>query len=44
MVTIAIRFLLYIIYIAPLSLPLNPLPTLLKEIARGFLVLFHIGI
>jgi hypothetical protein len=41
--TIPIRFILYIIFIAPLSLPLNPCPTPLKAIARGFLVLFHTG-
>jgi hypothetical protein len=28
----------------PLSLPLNLLPTPLKAIARGFVVLFHVGI
>jgi hypothetical protein len=44
MVTILIRLTLYIIYTPPLSLPLNPLPTPLKAIARGFLVLFHIAI
>jgi hypothetical protein len=43
-VTIPIRLLLYISYIAPLSLPLNPLPVPLKTIARGFFVLFHIAI
>jgi hypothetical protein len=40
--TIPIRI-LYIIFIGPTSLPPSPLPTPLKEIARGFLVLFHIG-
>jgi hypothetical protein len=30
--------------LSPLSLPLSILPTPLKAIARGFLVLFHIGI
>jgi ABC-type iron transport system FetAB permease component len=35
---------LYIIYIAPWSHPLSPLPTPLQAIARGFLLLFHIGI
>jgi hypothetical protein len=43
-VTILIRLILYIIYIVPIILPLNPLPTLLTAIARGFLILFHIGI
>jgi hypothetical protein len=32
-VTIPIRLMLYIIYIAPSSLPLYPLPTSLKAIA-----------
>jgi hypothetical protein len=44
-VTILIRLILYISYIAPpSSLPFGSLPTPLKAIARGFLVLFHIGI
>jgi hypothetical protein len=43
-VTIPIRLILYIIYIALSSLRLNPLPKPLKAVARGFLVLFHIGI
>jgi hypothetical protein len=38
-VTILIRLILNISYVAPLSLPVNPLPATLKEIARGFLVL-----
>jgi hypothetical protein len=42
-VTILIRLILYISYIAPWSLPLSPLPTPLKAIIRSFLVLFHIG-
>jgi hypothetical protein len=42
--TILIRFILYIIYICPIFLPLSPLPTLPKAIARGFVLLFHIGI
>jgi hypothetical protein len=41
-VTIPIRFIVYITYIALSSL--NPLPTPLKTIARDFLVLFHISI
>jgi hypothetical protein len=28
----------------PLSLPFNPLPTPIKAIARGYLLLFHKGI
>jgi hypothetical protein len=43
-VTIPIRLILYIIYIAPIDSPPHPLFTPLKAIARGFLVLFHIGI
>jgi hypothetical protein len=43
-VIVLIRLILYIIYIAPIATPPNPLPTPLKAIARGFLVLFHIGI
>jgi hypothetical protein len=43
-VTIPIKLILYIIYISPWSLPISPLPTLLKAIARGILVLFHLGI
>jgi hypothetical protein len=43
-VTILIRLIVYIIYIAPIVSPSHPLPTPLKAIARGFLVLFHIGI
>jgi hypothetical protein len=48
-VTIPIRFILYTIYIAPHCLSstpsslLNPLLSPLKAIARGFLVLFHVG-
>jgi hypothetical protein len=30
--------------LSPPSLPYNPHPTLLKVVARGFLVLFHTGI
>jgi hypothetical protein len=42
-VTILISHILYIIYIAPIISPSNPtLP--IEAIARGFLVLFHIGI
>jgi hypothetical protein len=41
---ILIRLILYIIYIVPIVLPLSLLPTSLKAIARGFRVLFHIGI
>jgi hypothetical protein len=43
-VTIPVRPILYIVYIAPIICPLNPLPTPLKAVARDFLVLFHIGI
>jgi hypothetical protein len=43
-VTIPIRLILYIIYMAPIVSPPLPFPTPLKAIARGFLVLFHIGI
>jgi hypothetical protein len=45
-VTIPIRLVLYIIYFAPhcSSLLLSLLPTPLKAIARGYLILFHIGI
>jgi hypothetical protein len=41
LVTIPIRLVLYVGYIASMSLPLGPLPTPLKAVARGFLVLFH---
>jgi hypothetical protein len=43
-VTILIRLILYITYIAPLSVPLNPVPTPLKAIIGDFLFVFHIGI
>jgi hypothetical protein len=43
-VTILIRLKLYTIYIAPIVSPSQPHPNPLKAIARGFLVLFHIGI
>jgi hypothetical protein len=43
-VKILIRLILYIVYIAPIISPLNPLSAPLKAIARGFLVLFHVGI
>jgi hypothetical protein len=43
-VTILIRLILHIIYISPIFSPSQPLPTILKAIARGFLVLFHTGI
>jgi hypothetical protein len=43
-VTNPIRLVLYIISIAPITSPTQPPPTPLKAIARGFLVLFHIGI
>jgi hypothetical protein len=39
-VTIPIRLILCIIYIAPSSLPLSSLPAPLTAITRGFLVLF----
>jgi hypothetical protein len=39
-VTITIRLVLYIGYIAPIISPSTPLPTPLKEIAKGFIVLF----
>jgi hypothetical protein len=42
--TVLIRLILHIIYIVPIVFPLGPLPTPPKVIARGFLVLFHIGI
>jgi hypothetical protein len=45
-VTIPIKLILYISYSAStisLSIPSSP-PTTFKEIARGFFVLFHIGI
>jgi hypothetical protein len=38
-----IRFILYISYITPWSLPLNLLPASLRAIARGFFIVFHIG-
>jgi hypothetical protein len=41
-VTIPIRLILYISYITPISS--NPSAAPLKAIARGFFVLFHIGI
>jgi hypothetical protein len=44
MVTIPIRLILYISYTASIVSPLNPLKAPLRAIARGFLVLFHIGI
>jgi hypothetical protein len=40
-VTIPISLILYIIYIAPILSPAQPLPTPLKAIARGFLVLLN---
>jgi hypothetical protein len=40
-VTILIRFTLYISYIAPIVSPLNPLSAPHKAIARGFFILFH---
>jgi hypothetical protein len=43
-VTILIRLTLYISYIAPNPLSLNPLLAPLNEIARGFLTLFHLDI
>jgi hypothetical protein len=43
-VTFLIRLILYISYIAPIISPPQPLLALLKAIARGFLVLFCIGI
>jgi hypothetical protein len=42
--TIFIRLILYISYIAPIICNLNSLPSPLKTTARGFFVLFHIGI
>jgi hypothetical protein len=44
LVTILIRLMLYIIYIALIAFLSQPLPTSLKAIAGGFLVLFHISI
>jgi hypothetical protein len=35
---------LYIGQVTPPSLPLNPLTTPLKAVARGFFVLFHVSI
>jgi hypothetical protein len=43
-VTIPIKAILYINYIAPIVSSSQPLPTLLKAIARDFFVLFHVGI
>jgi hypothetical protein len=43
-VTIWIRLILYTSYIASIISPLSPFPIPLKAIARGFLVLFHIGL
>jgi hypothetical protein len=43
-VTILIRLILYNSYITLSFLTLNPFPTPLKAIARGFFVLFHIGV
>jgi hypothetical protein len=43
-VAIPNRLILYIATSPPLSLPLNPFPTPLKAVARGFFVLFHVGI
>jgi hypothetical protein len=43
-VTIAIRLILYIGYIAPIVSPPLPPPQPLKAIARGFLVPLHRGI
>jgi hypothetical protein len=43
-VTILIRLILYISYIAPIVSPHSTFPTPLKVFARGFFVLFHIGI
>jgi hypothetical protein len=40
-VTIAIRLILYISYIALIVSPPQPPPLSLKAIARGFFVLFH---
>jgi hypothetical protein len=42
--TILIKLILYISYIALIVFPLNSLPTLLKMIARGFFVVFYIHI
>jgi hypothetical protein len=42
-VSVLVRLTLYLSYIAPI-ISLNHLPTTLKAIARGFFVLFHIGI
>jgi hypothetical protein len=42
-VTILINLTLYIIHIAPVIFP-HQLPHPLKTMARGFLVLFHIGV
>jgi hypothetical protein len=43
-VTILIRFILYIIYIAPILSPPQLPPAPHKAIARSFLVLFHTDI
>jgi hypothetical protein len=43
-VTIPNRLTLYIGWITPQSLPLDLLPAPLAAIARGFFVLFHVGI
>jgi hypothetical protein len=43
-VTILIRLILYIICIAPIVSTLQPTPTPLKAITRGYLALFHVGI
>jgi hypothetical protein len=43
-VTILLRLILYISYTTSIVSPLNPLPTPLRAIARGFLVLLHVGI
>jgi hypothetical protein len=42
-VTIPIRLILYIISIAPIVSPPQPLPHPIKAIARGFLVLFRMS-
>jgi hypothetical protein len=43
-VTILVRLTLYISYTTPIISPPQSLPTPLKAIARGFLVIFHVSI
>jgi hypothetical protein len=43
-VTIPHKLILTFVRSPPLSVPLEPLPTPLKEVARVFFVPFHIGI